>query len=277
MKIPITLDKSFPVIIIDTSYFIFYRYFSSIKWYQFQNKDIDYINIHNDKVFMEALEKHTFADLKKLCKTWKTKFSNIIFCCDCYRENIWRNDIITGYKALRVVNAKFNSHIFEYFYEYLEKNKNDWGISVISVDKLEADDIAYLLKRTLQAKEWEKQIVIITNDNDYLQVLDNQTHIYNMNGKGNDISKRSCGDPCIDLNIKIILGDKSDNIKPIHSGMNIKLATALASSDPIALEEYLTRNNCKDVYENNRRLIDFTMIPEEYICAFNDKYDIDFF
>lgn len=276
MKIPITLDKTSPVILIDTSYFIFYRYFSSIKWYQFQNKEIDYDDIHNDEAFMKALEKHTLADIKKLCKTWKTKFSNIIFCCDCYREDIWRNHLTTGYKAARVVNAKFNQYIFQKFYEYLETNKTDWGISILAVDKLEADDVAYLSKRTLQSKYWEQPIVIITNDNDYLQTLDNQTHIYNMTGKGNDISKRSCGNPLIDLNIKIIQGDKSDNIKPIHTGMTTKLATALAS-DPVALEEYLLEKNCRAAYENNRKLIDFTMIPEEYVNAFETKYDWDFY
>lgn len=272
MKETVTLDKSIPVILIDTSYFIFYRYFSSIKWYQFRKKAIDYEDIHNDAVFIEAFEKHALADFKKLCKTWKTKLSNIVFCCDCYRENIWRNNFVEGYKSNRIVNSKFNANIFQHFYEYLEKNRSEWNISILNVDNLEADDIAYLSKRALQEKSWDTKIVIITNDNDYLQVIDKQTYIYNMNGKGNDITTRSCGNPSIDLKLKLILGDKSDNIKPIHSGMTIKKATELAN-EPMILEEYLIEKKCKDAYENNRKLIDFTMIPQEHVSAFQEKYE----
>ena len=272
MATVITLDRKSPVIIIDTSYFIFYRYFSSIKWYQFKNKEIDFADIHNDEVFMKALEKHTLADLTKLCKKWKTTLANIVFCYDCCRDTIWRNEFTDGYKAGRIVNPKFNANVFTHFYEYIEKNKDEWQCSIVSIPKLEADDVAYLSKQHIQANKWTEKIVIITNDNDYLQTLDDQTYIYNMNGKGNDISLRSCGDPVLDLKLKLIMGDKSDNIKPIHYGINKTTAIDIASLDEKYLNLYLDEKKCKDVYYNNRILIDFSMIPEEYIKEFNDKY-----
>ena len=108
----VSLSKSLPVVLIDTSYFIFYRYFSSVKWYQFRKKDIDFTTIDQDDEFMKAFMKHTLDDLKKICKTWKTKMSQMIFCCDCSRENIWRNEFTNQYKKNRTPNPCFNANIF---------------------------------------------------------------------------------------------------------------------------------------------------------------------
>jgi 5'-3' exonuclease len=272
-KIIIKLDSKFPVILIDTSYFIFHRYFSSVKWYKYKNKEIDFSTIHEDDVFITAFEKHIMNDLKKLCKTWNTNMSQLIFCSDCYRENIWRNEFIKEYKAHRVQNAEFNSHIFSKFYKYLEDNKKTWGSKALFIEKLEGDDVAYLTKKLLQDRGWTQKIIIITNDNDYLQVIDEQTHIYNLIGKGNDISKRSCGDPKLDLKIKLILGDKSDNIPSIHSGIGAITAMKLAKLSEEDLNKYLSSKKCKEVYYNNKKLIDFEMIPIELINTFKKTYN----
>jgi len=268
----VTLTKSLPVVLIDTSYFIFYRYFSSVKWYQFRKKDIDFSTIDQDDDFMKAFLKHTYDDLKKLCKTWKTNLSQFIFCCDCSRENIWRNEFTTNYKKNRVPNPCFNANIFFRFYQYLEENEKDWKIQLLNIQKLEADDIAYLTKTALIEHGWDQPIIIITNDNDYLQLLDCQTRVFNMNGKGNDLSKRSCGEPKKDLLIKLIMGDKSDNILAIHSGIGPKTAMKLASLSEEELEQYLVEKNCKEVYERNKLLVDFHQIPKEYVELFKETF-----
>ncbi len=272
-KVIIKLDKNFPVILIDASYFIFHRYFSSIKWYKYKNKDIDYTKIHEDDVFITAFERHVMNDLKKLCKEWKTNLSQIIFCRDCYREDIWRNEFIKEYKQHRVQNIEFNPHIFSRFYKYVEENNKTWGSKVLFIEKLEGDDIAHLTKKLLQERGWKEKIVIITNDNDYLQINDEQTHIYNLIGKGNDITKRSCGDPKLDLKLKIIQGDKSDNIPPIHSGIGPVTALKLAKLSVEDLNKYLATKKCKDLYYNNKKLIDFEMIPSEYTDTFKKTYN----
>ena len=48
MAASIQLKNNLPVILIDTSYFIFYRYYSTLKWYQFRNKEINYQAIDQD-------------------------------------------------------------------------------------------------------------------------------------------------------------------------------------------------------------------------------------
>lgn len=270
----VRLDKSLPVVLIDTSYYIFYRYFSTLKWYQFRNKEIDYEQIHENEEFMEGLHKHTKAELDKICKKWGTKLSQLVFCCDCSREDIWRNAYTERYKQTRVPNKTFNSNIFFKFYQNLEANQEEWGIHKVLLDRLEADDMAYLTKKALVEGGWEHDIYIITNDNDYLQLLDGQTKIFNLTGAWNDLAKRSCGDPRIDLQMKLIMGDKSDNIVAIHSGIGPKTAMKLASLDAQELDRYLEEKGCRETYLKNKMVVDFTMIPEEYVTAYRNKYQI---
>ena len=269
------INKLLPVVLFDTSYFIFYRYFSTLKWYQFRNKDIVYTELDTNEEFVKSFEKHVYQDFKKICKQWKTDFSNMIFCCDCSRDMIWRNQHHESYKGHRVQNPTFNPNIFVKFYEYLERNQNKWGIHKLCMDHLEADDIAYLTKNKLIEKGLKQPIIIITNDNDYLQMLDEQTHIFNMNGKGSDLSKRSCGEPMKDLKIKIIMGDVSDNISSIHSGIGPKTAMKLASLTDEAFTEYLNKHQCHDVYYKNKKMIDFREIPMELCEGFHSAYEFE--
>jgi len=213
--------------------------------------------------------------MKKMCKKWKTSLSNMVFCCDCSRDRIWRNDYYDNYKGLRVQNPTFNPNIFVKFYEYLERNQNKWGIHLLNIDKLEADDIVYFTKTQLINIGLNVPLVIITNDNDYLQLLDSNTTIYNMNGKGGDLSKRSCGDPKMDLHIKLIMGDKSDNIIPIHPGIGQKTAIKLANLSNEEFEEYLEKHQCKNVYLKNKKLVDFSEIPIELSNEFHSSYHFE--
>jgi len=268
----VQLQSSKPVILLDTSYFIFYRYFSTLKWYEYTRKDIDYSAIHEDPIFMEAFRKHVLQDFKKMCKQWDSSLNNMVLCCDCMRGQIWRNEFHDNYKGLRVQSTSFNPHIFTKFYEYIEEKTPEWGLHQLAYDKLEADDIVYLVKTKLGDTT---NVVIITNDNDYLQLLDGNTRIYNMNGAGMDLSKRSCGDPAKDLKIKLIMGDKSDNIASIHSGIGPKTAMKLASLSDEEFNAYLDKRNCKEIYLNNKRLMDFNEIPRELCNAFQETYVIE--
>ena len=56
----------------------------------------------------------------------------------------------------------------------------------------------------------EREILIVTNDYDYLQLLDDKIHIYNLKNK--NLREKSLGSRKLDLGVKIIVGDNSDNI-----------------------------------------------------------------
>jgi 5'-3' exonuclease len=258
----ITINPKKPIILIDCSYYIFYRFYATTKWFGFQNKE------YTTDEFNKAFIKHVEVDFDKFQKKLKTDINNIILCMDCPRSEIWRNEIYEGYKATRIQKESFNNDVFNIFNDFIKKIK----ISQISFDHLEADDIVYLIQSKIKELHSKQQIIIITNDNDYLQLLNKHTKIINMQFK--DISLRGTLNPEIDLLIKIIYGDKSDNIIKIQSGITKDKATKIALMNDDDRNKYLIENNILDKYELNRKLIAFENIPCEFIAKFYEYYNI---
>ncbi len=262
-------NSKYPIIIIDNSYYIFYRYFATISWFRRQENEIDHINIMTNKEFIIAFFKHFEADIKKLIKKFKTIRDNIIFCIDCPRLDIWRNTIYEKYKQSRVKKDNFNSNIFSLFEDYLNNN----NFKNCKFDNLEADDIAYLLQyKLLTLINTQHKIFIITNDNDYLQMYSNNVNIYNMQLM--DLSLKIKYNPIVELNYKIIMGDKSDNISKIQNGMKKNIAEKIALMDNQERNDYLIKNNIMDAFKLNKTLIDFREIPKTIIKNFYEFYNI---
>lgn len=257
----ITLKKSKPIVLIDSSYYVFYRYFATYKWYTMQKKEFD------EQTFNESFIKHMSSDIKKLTKKWKTDINNIVFCCDCPRSKIWRNDIYKGYKITRQQNQNFNQNIFNVFKNNIESN----NYNIINIDRLEADDIIYLMHSKIKAEH--NNIIVITNDNDYLQLLCDGTSIINMQFKNINV-RTNCKDGKSNLYYKSLIGDKSDNIPKISSLVNKEVASKLCENYE-DLVDWLNKNNIYDKFMFNLKLISFEYIPDEYVNIFNKTYKID--
>jgi 5'-3' exonuclease len=235
-----------------------------MRWYKFQK---DYIEIDvtkniENQVFINAFYKHMENDIKKICKIWKTNKNNIVLCNDCLRSDIWRNDLYDKYKATRNQKNNFNKHIFSIFNEYIKKI----GLQSIQSDRLEGDDIIYLTHKHIKNKINSK-IIIITNDNDFLQLLDNNVLIYNMQFK--ELKVRGYSNATVNLLFKAIYGDKSDNIPKIGSGITKEKALMLASLPVNERINYFIENNLMDSFEFNMCLISFEKIPQKYIDTYN--------
>ena len=257
----ITFNCNKPIILIDSSYYVFYRYFATYKWYTMQKKIIE------EEKFITSFIKHMESDLKKIIKKWKTDIYNIVFCIDCPRSKIWRNDIYKDYKSNRQHNQNFDQNIFKTFNEYIKNN----NINYINIDRLEADDIVYLIHNKIKSINNKKNIIIITNDNDYLQLIDIETEIYNMQFK--NIKKRTqCIDGNSNLYYKSLLGDKSDNIPKISPIITKELALKLCLLDIDKINIWLHEKNLYEKFMFNLTLISFNYIPNEYINIFNEKY-----
>ncbi len=274
----ITLKKNQNVLLIDTSYYIFYRYFATLRWYSFQMpKDdsgirevVKYDVLHENEEFLTAMIKHMTQELMTLRKKWKVPIENMLFCTDCPRNEIWRHSIYDGYKGSRTLASNFNGNIFPYFYKtFVEKNYQTIGCS-----KLEADDVVSIMAKSLSI---ENKIVIITNDNDYLQLKKDHIEIYNVQGKGKDICTRGKGCANIDLYMKICLGDSSDNISPVYPKLSAVTAEKLAEMTEEERIEQIRNKGGDDAvsrYNLNKRLISFECIPDEYITDFHSKFKI---
>lgn len=254
------IDKN--ILLIDTSYYVFYRYFATLRWYKFQAttpKDLDYEKIHEDQEFIDSFKKHIIQDIQKLQKKWDIEKSNIIFCADCARADIWRMEIFPDYKGSRKLASSFNGNIFNIFYKYIE----DDNYNVLSAKHLEADDVIYITTTVIKdIKSKHPLIVIITNDSDYLQIKNENIEIYNMMGK--DICTRITNNVNDELLKKILIGDISDNIINICPKMGEKTALKLIAMSENERDEWIDSKGCRKQYELNKTLIDFKNIPEKY-------------
>ena len=265
----IIVSKSYPVILIDNSYYIFNRYFATVRWFNQRQEEfeLNHEKIIENKEFIIAFIKHFEADIKKLTKKFKTIKSNIIFCIDCPRAEIWRNQFYDKYKQSRIKKDNFNSDIFDLFENYLNVNK----FQICKYDNLEADDVVFLMQKKLNTIN-ELNIVIITNDGDYLQMYSNNVKIFNMQLK--DLSLKINYNPATELLLKIIMGDKSDNIPKIQAGMRKDNALKIALMSEDDRIKYLTSHNMLDNFNLNKNLIDFDEIPEIIVKNFYEYYNI---
>jgi len=261
------------IILIDSSYYVFHRYFATYRWFSFQNIDVSVDDIVDNEIFITAFYKHINNDIKKLCKKWNTNKDNIVFCVDCQRTEIWRNDIFNTYKATRTQKNNFNKKIFSIFNEYI----NSLNFKYISQERLEGDDVIYLSQKMIKShlellKINDIDIIIITNDNDFLQLVDKHVHIYNMQFK--ELMKRGYNNPKIDLLFKAIYGDKSDNIPKIGSGITKEKALMLSNMQENEREKYIKDCGYEEKYLLNMKLISFENIPKEYKEKFNNNIKI---
>ena len=265
----ISVLKNKPIVLIDESYYIFNRYYATCSWFKRKNNELDHDNIIENKEFIISFFRHFDADMKKITKKFKTVKENIIFCVDCCRADIWRNVYYDQYKATRAKKNNFNSEIFAIFKNYIHQNQYQY----CECDNLEADDIAYLLQKKCREEIEKSFIIIITNDSDYLQLYDPSVFIINMQFK--DLSLKINHTPKIELQLKIIFGDKSDNIQKIQYGLNKEKAINLAKMINEDLIKYLEKHNILDKYILNKKLVDLSEIPENLKILFYNKYLIN--
>lgn len=272
-----TMNPTF--ILIDGSYFCFYRYYSIMNWWK---KAFPYEKledpIHNS-LFMDKYIK-TFVDcVKDIPKKLNIDKSNhpiLIVGKDCKRENIWRNEIcktepnyIGNYKGNRknsLEHGFLGGPVFHYTYENELFCKGGCK-STLFHEKLEADDCIAISVKYILNKYPNAKIYIITSDKDYLQLAEERVEIYNLFYKKLTEQKSSTGDAKTDLFLKIVLGDPSDNIKPIFKKFGPKKGLK-CYQDPVYFETLLKENNAYSSYNFNKKLVDFNEIPESLTNEF---------
>lgn len=267
-KTALQFNSKQSIILVDASYYVFYRYFATMRWFTFKKIEFDVETIIENTEFVSSFVRHLDADIRRICKKWKTIPDNIIFCADCQRCKIWRNDVYKEYKSNRIQNTNFNGKIFNVFTEQIAQ----YNMKHIWMDRLEADDIIYLMQAKLKQMT-SMPLVIITNDNDYLQLAGTGVNIINMQFK--DITLRGTNDPRMDLYYKAIYGDKSDNIQKIAPSITKDKALALSKMNDDELNVWLRENDMLDKFRFNMQLICFENIPSEYVKKFNDKIAIE--
>lgn len=267
-------------ILVDGSYFCFYRYYSMLKRWKYMNNGEELEDPILNERFVELFKQNFIECLRNLPKHLNLTNTNykIIIGKDCKRANIWRNLLYPDYKGTRN-NINFKGGPF--FKMVYDENLFKLGGAsyILYHHQLEADDCIGISCKYLLNKSQNNNIYIITSDKDYLQLIETRVKIFNLeykeiNNLKNNINESSIPSAKCDLFCKIVMGDKSDNITSIFPKCGPKTALKYFN-DPNLFQTTLLKYNAYEKYNLNKTLVDFNEIPLHLVTEFinnNNKF-----
>lgn len=259
------------ILVIDTSYAIFFRFYAIKSYLKISKRDDVEMTIDNEN--FKEMFKRTFIDMiHKLCKKFKPK--KIIFSLDCPRDDIWRTELMADYKDRKNMDD-FDGRVFPFTINQIipelkvtmqsfKMFRKVYSIDVHDIhhNKCEADDLVYIYCRHMHNEDTK---VIITGDNDYLQLLDDFTEIYDLKMKC--LRDKSLGSNEKDLLFKVLGGDPSDNIPSIMTKKKVK---ELLQTKNICEIMKLYEMNSK--FKSNMNMVDMNCIPTYLIDEVKQTY-----
>ena len=254
-------NKMSNFIFIDGSYFIFYRYYALLQWWNISKQEpvIEETPPSENERFVELFKTTFIKKIKEISK--KLKVDNPIYIVgkDCPREKIWRHSLFDNYKGER---KKDNNIGFFFKLTYEEELFEKSGIeTILSYPELEADDCIALTVKHIQSYYNENTIYIIANDMDYIQLCNDKIYLYNLKYKKVSEIISSQEDADKHLFCKLLTGDKSDNIPSIFPKCGIKTAIKCYEDKDYFENKLNSNKEARELYERNRKIIDFNEIP----------------
>ena len=270
-------------ILVDASYYCFYRYHALLQWWR---------NARADKPLDIPVENEEFVS--KFCETFTSKLEEIpakvakvlmpeekrmsakrlkeLFdvhmwaARDCRRQEIWRMELFPAYKGTRDHSKFQGGPLFQIAYDR-DLFQNGGVEFVMKGPRLEADDCVATAIREIKLRDKEAIITIIANDHDYLQLTGQKVRLIDL--KYNDLSmkKGTLCDGRMELFMKTLMGDVSDNIPAAFPKCGPKTAYK-CFSDALHLNMLLDKHEgSRDRLALNARLIDMNYIPMSLTAA----------
>jgi 5'-3' exonuclease len=256
------------LLIVDTSYYIFYKINAIKKCMGYKDINLEtYESLTDCQEYMDCYNSSFFNQLVKITKKFNIREDEIIFARDGSSEDIYRKHIYDGYKATRDYSNFNGKLVFKHTYENLLPKYSK--STVLRYPKLEADDIVAIITKHFSSKY---NILIVTNDNDYLQLFKYPVQIINL--KLDDLSKRITLDYRYSLMTKIILGDKSDNIPKVFPRCGEKRLRQYYDNEELLFEDLKLDKKYATQYKINKLLVDFDMIPKILVDQVLDSLKI---
>ena len=252
-------------LILDASYYCFYRYHALKQWWGFARKD-EAIEEHEQE-FLDKFREVFVKKLLELPKSLKLKNAKFIIGKDCPRKDIWRMKLFPEYKGSRAGdNDLLIKKCFQMVFQ--ENLFQQGGVNdTLYHPQLEADDVIALYTKHLRENDPTTFIHIVTSDTDYLQLLQDNVELYTLKNTLLRNSKTFEGNPEKYLFCKCLMGDKSDNIPCAFTKCGQKTAEKYWNNKEL-FQEKLQNESIKQQYELNRQLIDFNYIPKQYLDEF---------
>ena len=94
-------------IIIDGSYFCFYRYYAILNWFKHAKKEVELTNPIENKDFVDTFRRTFISKIQGIPKKLKIDNPTIIVAKDCHRKDIWRMKELATYKGTRETDDQF--------------------------------------------------------------------------------------------------------------------------------------------------------------------------
>lgn len=281
------------LVLVDASFTSFYRFFATLRWYQFSNREYYEKNIKNNnkydfsknELFMSKYSKMYLENIESILKKEKKEDYILLFCRDDKQERLWRHKLVEDnemvYKGERPdLKMKYNLEgVFEYTYNVLLKElkkSRNYYIKTLKFSKTEADDIIAVITLYLERIKPDQEIIIVSGDDDFTQL--GRKNVSIMDYRKKELKKFNKKESEDKLRLKIIMGDKSDNISGIfpksRKELSLKKRKELKENNKL-FEEFLKLEENKDIrerYELNKKLIDFSEIPKEIKKPILEKF-----
>ena len=260
-------------IFVDGSYYNFYRYYALSTWWRNAYPDEPLEDPYQNDKFVQKFKKthvDNLLNIPKKLKLNKNIKPILIVGRDCKREHIWRNELFPNYKGNRANGPEdgfMGGPFFKMAYEE-ELFQKGGAKAILKHPKLEADDCIALSVKHLLEKYPECHIYIITSDRDYLQLNAHNVDLYNLAFKNIAENKSSTGDSKMDLEIKIIMGDTSDNIPSVFPKCGPKTAQKCVEDNEFFKKKMADNPVYYAQYELNKKLVCFDSIPSELVKEF---------
>ena len=216
--------------------------------------------------------------LRSFNKQFKTRFGNMIICCDSKRS--WRKDVFPFYKFNRRKNRETSSldwtSIFEILNKIRDEIKENLPYRVLEVEGAEADDIIGVLTSRFSPSE---NILILSSDKDFIQLQK-----YRNVQQYSPILKRflKTENPQMFIKEHIIRGDTGDGIPNFLSSdntfaigerqkrINKNRMIEWINNDP---EVFCVTDSMKHGYHRNKMLVDLDCIPRDLQARIVTMYD----
>ena len=140
-------------LLIDGSYFVFFRYYALLNWFKLAKKDqiIDKDNPPwENEEFVEKFKKTFVSKVAEIKKKLKIENPITLIGKDCPRETIWRMKYLSSYKANRVYDDSFlGGPFFKMAYEdnlFIKGGAN----KILKYPGLEADDCLAIMTKKIK-------------------------------------------------------------------------------------------------------------------------------
>ena len=253
------------VLIIDTSYIVFAKYYAALNWYKtYVDRNPDIPTIVHNSTFTAKYSANFERCVARVCARFGVQGGNVVFAKDCSKSSVWRRQLFDAYKASRMHNGLFNREIFAFTYGTLVPSLiRAHGGAVVGTETAEADDVIAIVHRHVRDK-LRRLAVILSNDNDSIQLLDAGTRITNL--MNCDVGgRRGALTPEQYLLCRIISGDRSDNIPSVFPYCGMKTAARMVTQSTREQLDALVaaRPGAAADFERNDRLMNMAMIPDD--------------